>query len=95
MNLALKRKMTVAEFLEWAEAQPEGDFELVDGQIVAIVQERALHNLAKMAVARALQDAVAAAGLDCTVYTDGKSIRTRRVGRMRSFNVGRRSISIQ
>jgi Uma2 family endonuclease len=74
MNLALKRKMTVAEFLEWAEAQPEGDFELVDGQIVAMVQERALHNLAKMAVARALQDAVAAAGLDCTVYTDGMTV---------------------
>lgn len=73
MNLALKR-MTVAEFLEWAESQPEGDFELVDGQVVAMVQERALHNLAKMAVARALQDAVGAAGLSCIVYTDGMTV---------------------
>ena len=73
MNVALK-KMTVAEFLDWAEAQPEGRFELVDGQVVAMVQERALHNLAKMEVTRALQDGVNAAGLPCTVYTDGMMV---------------------
>ena len=73
MNLALKQRMTVAEFLEWAEGQ-DGDFELVDGQAVAMVRERALHNLAKMAVARALQDAVEAAKVSCTVYTDGMTV---------------------
>ncbi len=56
-------------------SQPDGDFELVDGQVVAMVQERALHNLAKIAVARALQDAVGAAGLRCTVYTDGMTVQ--------------------
>jgi Uma2 family endonuclease len=70
--------MTVEEFLNWAASQPDGGFELVDGQIVAMVQERALHNLAKLAVARALQDAVAAAGLECTVYTDGMTVRIDR-----------------
>lgn len=74
MNVALKR-MTVAEFLEWAETQADGNFELVDGQIVRMVQERALHNLAKMAVWRALQDAVAAAGAPCTVYADGMTVQ--------------------
>ena len=73
MNLALKQRMTVPEFLEWAEGQ-DGDFELVDGQVVAMVGERALHNLAKMAVARALQDAVDAAKVSCTVYTDGMTV---------------------
>jgi Uma2 family endonuclease len=56
MNVALKR-MTVEEFLEWAETQSEGNFELVDGQIVTMVQERALHNLAKIAVWQSLRDA--------------------------------------
>jgi Uma2 family endonuclease len=74
MNLALKQRMTVAQFLEWADGR-EGDFELVDGQIVAMVRERALHNLAKMAVVRSLQDAVSAAGLPCTVYTDGMTVQ--------------------
>lgn len=67
--------MTVSEFLDWAETQPEGDFELVDGRIVAMVQERALHNLAKMEVARALQDAVRSAGLEGTVFTDGMTVQ--------------------
>jgi Uma2 family endonuclease len=74
MTLALKQRMTVAEFLEWAERQPEGDFELVDGVVVAMARERALHNLAKMAAFRALQDAVGAAGAPCTVYTDGMTV---------------------
>lgn len=74
MTLALKQRMTVPEFLEWAKRQPDGDFELVDGMIVAMVRERALHNLAKMAVARALQDAVGLAGVPCTVYGDGMAV---------------------
>lgn len=74
MNLALKKRMTVAEFLDWAERQPEGDFELVDGVIVAMARERALHNLAKAAVFRALQDAISAADAPCTAYTDGMTV---------------------
>jgi Uma2 family endonuclease len=74
MNVALKR-MTVEEFLQWAETQSEGNFELVDGQVVRMVQERALHNLAKMAVWQALRDAVVAAKAPCTVYTDGMTVR--------------------
>jgi Uma2 family endonuclease len=73
MNVALKQRMTVAEFLKWAEAQ-EGDFELVDGQIVAMARERALHNFAKMAVFNALQDAIRAAELPCLVYTDRMTV---------------------
>lgn len=74
MTLALKQRMTVVEFLDWAERQPEGDFELVDGVIVAMARERALHNLAKLAAYRALQDAVDAAKAPCTVYTDGMTV---------------------
>ena len=66
--------MTVQEFLAWAAAQPRGRYELVRGEIVAMAPERALHNLVKLAVVRALGDAVARAGLPCTVFTDGMTV---------------------
>ena len=74
MNVAAERRMTVLEFLNWAEAQPEGRYELVDGRIIAMAPERALHNLAKMSVWLALRRAVEAAGLPCTVYGDGMTV---------------------
>jgi Uma2 family endonuclease len=69
-----KRRMKVPEFFAWAEAQPRGRFELVDGVVIAMLPERARHNLAKLAVARALEDAVSAAKLSCIVFTDGMSV---------------------
>jgi Uma2 family endonuclease len=70
-----KPRMKVPEFLAWAEKQPEGKrYELVDGQIVAMSPERARHNLAKFIVAIALRDAVKAANLPCTVFTDGVTV---------------------
>jgi Uma2 family endonuclease len=68
------RRMTVAEFLDWAIAQPRGRYELVQGEVVAMAPERALHNRAKGAVFRALDDAVKRAGLPCTVFTDGMTV---------------------
>ena len=66
--------MTVPEFLAWAAAQPRGRYELVRGEIVAMAPERARHNIVKLAVARASSDAVARAGLPCTVFTDGMTV---------------------
>ena len=66
--------MNVQEFLAWAAAQPRGRYELVGGEIVAMAPERALHNLVKLAVVRALGDAVARAGFPCTVFTDGMTV---------------------
>ena len=46
MAKALDRRrgrMTVDQFLAWAMAQPEGRFELVDGEVVAMAPERAGH----------------------------------------------------
>jgi Uma2 family endonuclease len=68
------RRMTVAEFLDWAIAQPRGRYELVQGEVVAMAPERALHNRVKGAVFRALDDAVKRAGLPCTVFTDGMTV---------------------
>jgi len=74
MTALPKVRMTVPEFLAWAEAQPRGRYELVRGQVVAMAPERARHNLAKGAVFRVLADAVSRAGLPCVVFTDGMTV---------------------
>ena len=75
MTIALpKQRMKVPEFLVWAEAQPQGRYELVNGEVVAMSPEQVRHNLVKLAVARALGDAVKRANLPCTVFTDGVGI---------------------
>jgi len=75
MTIALpKQRMKVPECLAWAEAQPQGRYELVNGEVVAMVPERVRHNLVKLAVARALGEAVRRANLPCTVFTDGVGI---------------------
>lgn len=74
MTAQPKHRMKVPEFLAWAAAQPRGRYELVQGEVVAMAPERARHNLAKAAVYRALSDAVARAGLSCTVFTDGMTV---------------------
>jgi Uma2 family endonuclease len=75
MTIALpKQRMKVPEFLVWAEAQPQGRYELVNGEVVVMAPERVRHNLVKTAVFRALDNAVRAARLPCTVFTDGVGI---------------------
>lgn len=71
-----KQQMTVEEFLKSYEGASGGRYELVEGEVILMSPERARHNLTKLAVARALHDAVAQAGLQCTVFTDGIGIRT-------------------
>jgi Uma2 family endonuclease len=68
-------RMTADEFLAWALEQPAGRYELAAGEVIAMAPERAGHALVKLAIARALGDAVAAAGLDCDVFPDGMAIR--------------------
>jgi Uma2 family endonuclease len=75
MNITAQRRLSVDEFIDWATTQRgAGRFELVNGEIVAMSPERALHNLTKLAAAVALREAVSRQGLDCTVYTDGMTI---------------------
>lgn len=66
-----KQRMKVPEFLEWANQQLDSNYELVDGEVVAMAPDRTHHNLVKLEVAVALREAVKAAGLPCTVFTDG------------------------
>jgi Uma2 family endonuclease len=72
-SLAIKR-MSVAEFLDWAEAQDKGRFELIDGQPVAMAPERAEHVAAKLRAANALAAAVQRAGVRCKAYVEGLAV---------------------
>ena len=69
-----KSKMTVDEFLAWAETQ-EGRWELFDGVPVAMAPERIIHGRLKYLATRALERAIAAAGLPCEVVLDSVAVR--------------------
>ncbi|HEX6001779.1 MAG TPA: Uma2 family endonuclease [Hyphomicrobiaceae bacterium] len=67
-------RMTVAEFLDWASAQPRGRYELVHGEVVQMAPERELHSVIKGEVYAALRDAIKRAGLPCRAYGDGMTV---------------------
>lgn len=66
--------MSRADYRRWAEAQPSGRFERVEGSVVAMAPERLSHVDRKSLVWLALRRAVAAAGLPCHVYGDGVTV---------------------
>lgn len=74
MSTAARELMTVDEFLGWAEGR-EGRWELFDGRPIAMAPERAAHLLTKAQAWRGLRDAVERAGLACTVFPDGATVR--------------------
>ena len=63
-----------AEYRRWAEAQPGGRSERIDGMVVAMAPERRGHAKRKARIWLALHRAVQAAGLACEVYPDGMTI---------------------
>ncbi len=66
--------MDVDAFLVWAEGR-EGRWELRDGQPVLMAPERAAHALTKFAAQKALEAAIARAGLPCRMFPDGMTVR--------------------
>ena len=74
MGPQAKSRMTVDEFLAWAETQP-GRYELVNGEVVAMSPQTARHVRMKSRVHAVLARLVAAAGLDCEVFADGMTVR--------------------
>lgn len=63
-------------FRRWCEAQPRGRYERVDGRIVAMAPERGAHLRMKGAVYKALDRAVARAGVHCQALPDGATVET-------------------
>lgn len=75
MARAPKRPVTVPEYLEWCRAHPDGRYELVAGEIVAMAPERLAHLRTKARVWEALKNAIAAAKLPCEALPDGATVR--------------------
>jgi Uma2 family endonuclease len=74
MNAPTIKRMTVPEFLAWAETQKSGRYELFRGQIVAMAPERWEHVEAKQRAFRALETAIARAGIACQALIDGLAV---------------------
>lgn len=67
-------KMTVDEYLSWAEGQP-GRYELYGGVVYAMTPERARHAEVKFAVQLSLVNGIRSAGLNCRMLPDGMTVR--------------------
>jgi Uma2 family endonuclease len=63
-----------ADFRRWAEGQPNGRFERIDGQVVRMTPERVVHARLRAEIWRALDDAIRAAGLSAQALPDGISV---------------------
>jgi Uma2 family endonuclease len=74
MNAPTTKRMTVPEFLAWAETQENGRYELFRGQIVAMAPERWEHVEAKQRAFRALETAIARAGIVCHALVHGLAV---------------------
>jgi len=70
-------KMTVDDFLAWAETQ-EGRWELFDGVPVAMSPERVIHGLVKQRVANVLERVVGTADLSCQALPDCVAVRVNK-----------------
>lgn len=73
MSVRPQHRMSVDEFLAWAEDRP-GHYELVDGEVVAMSPQRVRHAAAKFVVQTALKSAIQAAGVPCRMLPDGLSV---------------------
>jgi Uma2 family endonuclease len=67
-------RMTRESYRAWAEKQPSHRFERIEGVVVAMAPERAVHNLRKASARDALRAAVRNAGLPGQVFTDGMTV---------------------
>jgi Uma2 family endonuclease len=74
MQLRAKTKMTVDEFLAWAEVNP-GRYELAEGEILAMAPQRLDHMDVKFAIQTALRAGIKRAGLPCYMLPDGATVR--------------------
>jgi Uma2 family endonuclease len=74
MTALPKHKMTVDEYLAWAQGKP-GRFELYAGVVYAMTPERAGHATVKFAVQMALRTAIRRSGVLCHMLPDGMTVR--------------------
>src|SRR5205823_5606536 len=74
MNVILPLRMTVDEYLVWADGRP-GRYELMDGAVCEMAPETAGHAKIKAAVYVALMNAIRRRQLPCYALPDGMTVR--------------------
>ena len=74
MSVQPKSRISVEEFLAWAEHQPDR-YELFDGEVFAMAPQRVRHAETKFAVQVALRSGIRSAGLPCHMLPDGITVR--------------------
>jgi Uma2 family endonuclease len=74
MTVLTESRMTVDEFLTWAQERP-GRYELFRGEVFPMSPETTGHVKIKGAVYRALYAAVRESGCPCYVLSDGATVR--------------------
>ena len=74
MSAPAVKRLTVAEFLAFAQTRERGRYELIGGEIVAMSPERAEHVKAKAVIWRALAAAIDRAGAPCEAFVDGLAV---------------------
>jgi Uma2 family endonuclease len=70
-----QQRMTVEEFLDWAQTQEMGRYELDNGRVVAMSPEQGQHLRVKGAAFIALSAAIKRAGVPCEAFPDGATVR--------------------
>jgi Uma2 family endonuclease len=76
MEIALRRALTVEEYLAWAQTERDTTrSELINGRVVALAPERVEHVEIKVAAVIALKKAIARAGVPCHALGDGMTVR--------------------
>lgn len=74
MSAIAKQRMTVDQFLAWAEGR-EGRYELEAGEVIAMSPQRIRHADVKFGAQKALERAIGRAGLPCFLVPDGLTVR--------------------
>lgn len=75
MNIALRKTLTVDDYLVWAAAQAEAPrSELINGQIVFMSPEQLQHNRLKKRIVYALEVEIGRIGMEAEAFTDGVTI---------------------
>ena len=74
MNVLIKPRMNVDEFLDWAVGRP-GRYELFRGEVIAMSPETVDHAEIKGAIYLALRNAIRRDRLPCRVLPDGMTVR--------------------
>ncbi|MEM9733488.1 MAG: Uma2 family endonuclease [Pseudomonadota bacterium] len=69
-------RMSIEQFIAWAEQADPGRCELVDGRVVKLSPERARHWSVKQCIWLAFREAIRSQGLDAYAAVDGPSIAT-------------------